>query len=254
MSTIVAAIRSPIVSVHPLQRAGTERRSAATPSPAHGGRRPGRRRPARHRPPAVRPWRPRLRCGSPATLTASAATPSSNSDHTGIRGSPTTTAAPCCRAGSALGTSTAIATVMITSDAESPTPDTELGEQATHGRADEHADAPHRRHQRRRPGPQPVRQRGIDHRVAQPGKHARRPRPARCGRPTEAPWSVRARTPGCPRRTRSDASRYDDPRPEPHQKRIDRGRRDHRADQVHRRSPTRRTADRRCRRRRWAAG
>ena len=141
-----------------------------------------------------------------------------------------------CRAGSAPGTNTAMAAVKIDQRPESPTPDTELGEHPAHRRADDHADAPHRRHQRRRPCPQPARQGGIDHRVAEACEHSAGRALHGAGRPAGVPWSGRAHTQACPRRRRQ-GQQVRRPRPEPDEERVDRGRRDDRADQVHRDHP-----------------
>ena len=147
--------QQPERDVHPLQRTGPECRSAATPSPAPAGRPPGTARPVPRRRRAARTWHAAVRW-TPATLIASAAAPSSSSDHTGIRGI-------------ARGHRLALLPGRQRDRhqrrhrhrhdrqrAESPTPDTELGEHAAHGGTDDHAHTPHRRHQRRRPGPQPV--------------------------------------------------------------------------------------------------
>ena len=103
MSTIVAAISSPIVTyIHfsgpgpnaargstvALARRSTTRNSATSPAPAARGRR----------------WQTAARC-TPATLIASAAAPSSSSDHTGMRGIADGARSLGCRAGRAPGTS-----------------------------------------------------------------------------------------------------------------------------------------------------
>ena len=183
--------------VDPLQRsrpksAGRQHRCASA-----AGRRPGTPRPARRRPRAA-PSVARASCGIPATLTSSAAPPSSSSDQTGIAdptARPITVSSP---AGSAIGTSTAIAAVRIDERAECPTPHAELGEQPAGGGTEQRSDAPHRRHQRRRPRPQPVRQRGIDHRVAQPGEQAAGDALHHAARPAGTPWSAPAAQPRLP--------------------------------------------------------
>ena len=152
----------------------------------------------------------------PATLTASAAAPSSSSDQTGIGMRASSTSASR-RAGSAIGTRPAITTVSITS-----TPNAQRHEPYW-------ANSPPRRGPDQRPDPHiadtsaealvhsELRQRGVDHRVAQAGEQAPRralDRTATAG----SPWSVRPHTPGCPARTRDPTDRQ--ARTQPQQQRV----------------------------------
>ena len=134
--------------------------------------------------------------------------PSSSSDHTGMfqRASAVARRAP----GSASGTSAAIARGQDRERAECPAPQTELGEQSAGGRTDQRADAPHRRHQRRRPGPQPLRQSRIDHRIAESGQQSAGAALHHATGQQHLHASAPARTRRCPTRTRRAPIRYAD--------------------------------------------
>ena len=140
MSTIVAAISSPIVTYIHFSGPGRKPRAAA-PWPRHAGRRPGTPRPVPRRRPAGRTWLRRHRC-TPATLTASAAAPSSSSDHTGIRGIAQARPSIRWRAGSATGTRRGHRHRQDRQRPECPTPDTELGEHPARGGTHDHARHP----------------------------------------------------------------------------------------------------------------
>ena len=135
ISTIVAAISSPTVTYIHFSGPGPNAARGNTVARA-------RRSTSRNRPTSAAPSEESRggrdgTCCTPAMLIASAARPSNNSDHSGIR----VITAGAARRSSPLrqrpGTNAAIAIVMIASRTESPTPDTELGEYATDRRPDD---------------------------------------------------------------------------------------------------------------------
>src|SRR6185312_11230246 len=114
ISTIVVAIKTPIVTYIHFNGPGPNAARGNTVAPAR--RSTTRKHPTSATPRASSPDVADAMLCTPARLMASAAAPSNNSDHTGIRANARGVTSDSRRDGNALGTSAAIAAVTIASD------------------------------------------------------------------------------------------------------------------------------------------
>ena len=203
MSTIVAAISSPMRHVHPLQRPRAETPPARQHRRGgHVGRRPGTAPPA-PTPRASRPqWHARRALHPRDADRQRGGAEQQQRPHRDPRDRRRLESRAVAGRGSALGTSAAIATVMIASDPKAHRQIPNWANIPPMAGPTMTLDAPHRRHQRRRLGPQPVRQRGVDHRIPEAGEHSARRALHGAGDQQQfhgrRQWHSRA----CPRRTR----------------------------------------------------